>query len=1275
MKQFVSKLFAFTLTLALVFSFLPAQAQPAYAVSLDIVISQVYGGGGNSGATLKNDFIELFNRGAAAVDVTGWSVQYASATGTTWTGKTLLSGVIQTGQYYLIQEAAGTGGTVNLPTPNAIGSIPMAAGAGKVALVSDSTTLTVACPIGVVGVIDFVGYGSTANCFEGAPTANLSNTTAALRNSDGAIDTDINSADFTIDTPNPRNTPPPELAPSVLSMVPANGASNIPLNSNITINFSEAVNVTDGWFSLSCATSSLHTATVSGGPTTFTLDPETDFVGDELCTLTVYAANVTDQDSIDPPDNMTIDFTAGFTTVTPPISIHDIQGAGHISPKNGQTVTILPSIVTALRTTGSTRGFYLQNQEADYDANPDTSEGIFVFTGGSSNPASLVAVGDLVQISAKVSEYRGAAASLTLTELVAPYTITNLSSGNPLPPPIILGNGGLIPPTAVIEDDASGSVETTGVFDPANDGIDLYESLEGMLVQVNDAVAVGPRSDFTSNREIAVVGDNGTNTVARTNRGGVIAQPGDFNPERIILNDWIGSAPFLPPANVGDMFPGATLGVIDYSFNNFKLQVISMPDLVSGGLPQEVAPTAGLNQISVAAFNVENLAPSDPPSKFSTLAELVVNHMQSPDIMSIEEIQDNTGATDDGIVDASSTWNKLITAIQAAGGPTYEYRQVDPVNNQDGGAPGGNIRVGFLFRTDRGLSFIDHPGATSTTANTVTGSGASTQLQYSPGRINPTNAAFNASRKPLAGEFMFNGHHLFAIANHWNSKGGDQPLFGVNQPPVFSSEIQRNQQATIVHDFVHAILTADPNASVFVMGDLNDFQFSSALATLKGSPAILTDLIEILPLAERYSYVYEGNSETLDHILASDAVMARPYVYDVVHVNSEFANQASDHEPQAMVITLNDPPVANAGGPYTVDEGSSVTVSATATDTENSTLTYSWDLDNNGVFETSGQSVTFSAASLDGPSSHTIKVQVTDNGGLSTVASAMVDVLNVPPTAALSNNGPVLVGSPVTVSFSNQFDPSTADTAAGFHYAFACDGSSLSTAIYATSSSNTSTACVFNAGPSIHIVRARIIDKDDGYKEYTTTATVNAARTLYLHGAGAKANPHTLFLDNTAPAAKTEKYKDSASINFNRGNPWKDIGTWSAVPAFARGTLFSLNNLHLWVGLKKSDDQGTRFDLRVEVYKNGTLVASSETYCIKNVTRNPAFAKEVTTSFAPFSSVSFNGTTDVLSLKVRTRIGTNGSGGFCGGHRNADGLRLYFDAVNRPARFKATFGP
>ena len=251
------------------------------------------------------------------------------------------------------------------------------------------------------------------------------------------------------------------------------------------------------------------------------------------------------------------------------------------------------------------------------------------------------------------------------------------------------------------------------------------------------------------------------------------------------------------------------------------------PPRSPGTWQQEVTSAADSDHLAVGTFNVENLAPTDPQSKYDTLAELIVNHLQSPDLLAIEEIQDNNGApVDDGTVDASITWGMLIAAIQAVGGPAYEYRQIDPVNNEDGGAPGGNIRQGFLFRTDRGLSFIDRPGAGSTTANAVLGSGAGTQLQYSPGRIDPTNLAFFDSRKPLAGEFLFKGRHLFVIANHFNSKGGDQPLWGRFQPPAFISEVQRFLQAQVEHDFVNAIVTADPNADVIVLGDLNDFQFS-----------------------------------------------------------------------------------------------------------------------------------------------------------------------------------------------------------------------------------------------------------------------------------------------------------------------------------------------------------------------------------------------------------------------------------------------------------------
>lgn len=182
-----------------------------------------------------------------------------------------------------------------------------------------------------------------------------------------------------------------------------------------------------------------------------------------------------------------------------------------------------------------------------------------------------------------------------------------------------------------------------------------------------------------------------------------------------------------------------------------------------------------------------------------------------------------------------------------------------------------------------------------------------------------------------------------------------------------------------------------------------------------------------------------------------------------------------------------------------------------------------------------------------------------------------------------------------------------------------------------------------------------------------------ATNIFYLRGAGPNSNPPTLFLNHTAPTATTAKFKDSPAVNFSGGNLWKEIGAWPAASALTTGTLTALSDLNVWLGLKNSDDQGTRFDLRIEVYKNGTLVSSSETYCIQGVTRNTDMAKKVTVVLAPFSPTAFNGTTDVLALKVLTRIGTNGTGGTCGGHSNAVGLRLYFDAVSRSSRFDATF--
>jgi predicted extracellular nuclease len=182
-----------------------ATPSPSPTTTSGVVISQVFGGGGNSGAPFRNDFIELFNAGTTAVNLAGWSVQYASASASTWSVTNLGAVSLMPGQYYLVQEASGGANGVALPSPDANGSIALAATAGKVALVKTTTALNGACP-GDLNIVDLVGYGSSVSCFEGSPAGAPSNSTAIVRANSGCTDSANNANDFTTSSPNPRNT-------------------------------------------------------------------------------------------------------------------------------------------------------------------------------------------------------------------------------------------------------------------------------------------------------------------------------------------------------------------------------------------------------------------------------------------------------------------------------------------------------------------------------------------------------------------------------------------------------------------------------------------------------------------------------------------------------------------------------------------------------------------------------------------------------------------------------------------------------------------------------------------------------------------------------------------------------------------------------------------------------------------------------------------------------------------------------------------------------------
>ncbi|WP_291298848.1 endonuclease/exonuclease/phosphatase family protein [Elioraea sp.] len=561
-----------------------------------------------------------------------------------------------------------------------------------------------------------------------------------------------------------------------------------------------------------------------------------------------------------------------------PATIMTIQGAGHTSPLVNQRVATT-GIVTAV----DSNGFYMQDPVGD--GNIATSDGIFVFTG--SRPT--VAAGDAVTVTATVLEFarNSAAGHLTITQLGNGPEITVSSTGNALPAATLLGEGGRLPPTEIIDNDGF----TT--YDPTEDGVDFYESHEGMRVEIRDALVVAPSFNSAGNPgETWVVGDDGDFATNLNSRGGLTLTETDGNPERIQVQADTGILPsFTFSTNVGDSL-GTVVGVMDYdSRGNYEVLATAAFTVTPGDLArEETTLEATADTLLVGTFNVENLDPSD--TKFDLLAEQIVTAMNTPDIIALQEIQDNSGPDNDGVTDASLVYQALTEAIAEAGGPTYAFFDIAPANNTSGGAPGGNIRVGYLYNPER-VALVEDSVAQVLDPNLADG-----------------NAWFD-TRIPLRADFVFAGETVTIINNHWSSKGGSSPQFGSIQPLVNGSEDQRVAQAAVVYQYVADILAADANAAVMVLGDLNEFDWEDALDIVTGRAAgeqIMFNMFEEqFAEGERYEYVFDGNHQVLDHVLVTAAL--RPItVFDPIHVNSQWAvndpGRSSDHDPAVAAISF-----------------------------------------------------------------------------------------------------------------------------------------------------------------------------------------------------------------------------------------------------------------------------------------------------------------------------------------------------------------------------------
>ena len=451
-----------------------------------------------------------------------------------------------------------------------------------------------------------------------------------------------------------------------------------------------------------------------------------------------------------------------------------------------------------------------------------------------------------------------------------------LERNAPQPDPVLLGPGGRVPPSEVIDDDGLAS------FEPESDAIDFYKFVEGMRVTIEDAIALNPVDDFS---EVWVVPAAGSAATGFNGRDAVVMREGDFNPERVLLDLELVDVP--PRIEAGARIGTAT-GVLDYAFGNFRIQVTRLG---------EDRGVTGPDRLSIGSYNVENLDPviedralvqgdadvddDVGEGKFAAIAKQIVADLGAPAILALQEIQDNDGAERTPVVAADRTLQLLAEQIEAAGGPAYDFLDLPPDRDADGGQPGGNIRVAYLFDSER-VQLVN----------------------ASPRRIvDPDTSdgdAFESTRKPLLATFDTVSGQVTLINVHLSSRGGSDPAFGAIQPPGIASAVERQAQSAVLAQEVDALLATDADTAMVVLGDFNSFYFEPELTGLEAGGR-MSNLHRSLPEDARYTFVFEGQAQALDHAFLS-AAAREDATLEILHLNAGRLSSASDHDP--MLVTL-----------------------------------------------------------------------------------------------------------------------------------------------------------------------------------------------------------------------------------------------------------------------------------------------------------------------------------------------------------------------------------
>ncbi len=848
-----------------------AGAPAASALPTGLLFTEYVEGSGN------NKAVEIYNGTSAAVDLGagGYNVKVFSNGGTTATPINL-AGTVAPGDVFVLGNSNTSNDPAILAADQLSGSVNFN-GNDAVALLKGADLVDV---IGQIGLNPGTEWGTgDASTADNTIRRKASVSTGDANGSD-AFDPAVEWDGFPTNTFDglgayPGTVTPADDAPVVTSTDPSGGNNAVATDAVVTVTFSEPVTAPTSAFSLACSTSGTKTLTVTGGPTTFSLDPTADFVRGDACTLMVIAANVSDVDVQDPPDHPAADLTVGFSvpltdpcdaSVTP---IPAIQGSGATAAVTGAVTTRGVVVGDYEGPQPTLRGFYLQ--DATGDGNAATSDGIFVFDNG----ADLVALGDVVTVSGTAGEYQGQ---------------TQISSSS------VTGCGtGTVAPTDV-------------TFPVANDT--YLERYEGMLVELPQTMSV--TEHYLLGRFGQVTLSQGgrlqqpTNVVAPGAPAAALQAENDLR--TIILDDTTndqnadpivfgrGGQP-LSASNTlrgGDTVTGLT-GVLNYTWggnaasgNAYRVRPAA-PDAV----PVDFAATNPRPATSPAVGGTTRVAGMNLLNFFNTLDSSSKNctgGVAGPPI-------DCRGANTD--LEFERQWRKTVAAVSGTGADVVAFMEmendgygpasaeqflVDRLNDKDGAG------TWALIDADAGTGQVDALGNDAIKVG----------MLYKPAEVTPVGktAALNTeafvnggdtaprNRPALAQAFRDNttGGTFVASANHLKSKGSAcaEPDSGDGQA---NCNAVRVRSAQLLADWLASDPTGTGDPDVLILGDLNSYAKEDPITTLEA--AGYRNLIEKFNGSEAYSYAFDGQWGYLDHALGNAAMTGQ--VTGVVdwHVNAD----------------------------------------------------------------------------------------------------------------------------------------------------------------------------------------------------------------------------------------------------------------------------------------------------------------------------------------------------------------------------------------------------